>query len=342
MRDPKISDKAIQDFSQRMHPINVLTHHPLHSYTTYRLGGPADIFVVANTTEILIKSIKTAKELNIPVYILGGGSNVLISDTGYRGLVVKNELSGIRIAGIKGSNLGKPLQERGATVKTVFLTVESGVGLNRLVRYTLDQGLKGLETFLGQPGSVGGAVYMNAHSQNAHTFIGDYVLQSLLLNQKGELRIVDAKWFQFNYDFSRVQKTDDLIVSVTFRLEEDNASNLWKIAQQAFEYRSNTQPTGVRCAGCVFKNISKADAMRLATPNYTKSAGYLIEHAGLKEKSVGGASVSSKHANFITLKADATASDVIQLIKLIVSTVKKRYLITLHPEIVLVGDFPNG
>lgn len=314
-------------------PVSVKPNELLSSYTTLRIGGLGEFFIVAKTQDELVKAIKAALEMKLPYTVLGGGTNVLISDEGVKGLVIRNETKDIKMIGMTGIKKARDILD---SQKTVFLEIDSGVGVNRLVRYVLDEGLSGLETFLGQPGTVGGAVYMNAHNMKWGTFFGDTIKAAKIITQKGEIKSVDASYFKFGYDSSSLQKSRDVLLSVIITLSTSDKDELWKIGNEVAEYRRSTQPWGVLSAGCTFQNIKKSDAMRIPTPLYTTSAGYLIESIGLKGTRIGGASVSLEHANFIVVEPQTKSSDVVQLIQLITRKVYSKYHVRLKPEVVYI------
>lgn len=313
----------------------VMADEPLFKYSSFKIGGPADLFYKAQSKEELIKAVNVAKEYGITYFLLGGGTNLLISDKGFRGLVIKNETGKLRIAGIKGNRLGHAQD----SLKMAYIEVDSGVAFNRLVRFSLDQGFGGLESFLGQPGTIGGAVYINAHNEKKCLFFGDLIESANILNKNGEVQKVSKEYFKFDYDQSILQKSRDTLLSVIIKLKAGNNDKLWHEAQEVLEYRRKSQPYGFFSAGCTFRNIKKSDALRLATPNYTCSAGFLIESTGLKGKIIRGAMFSDKHANFILNIDSAKAGDVLELINLAKMKVKKKFGLDLTEEIVLVGDF---
>lgn len=307
---------------------------PLARFTTFKIGGPADLFYEAKTTAELMHAISVAGRLNIPFFILGGGTNLLIADNGFRGLVIKNISAKIFLRGIKGT-MGKGE----SSSKTVFVEADSGVAMNKLVRFTLDEGLSGLEMHLGLPGTVGGAVFMNSKWTNPLGYVGDAVYQAKIITKKNEIKIVPRDYFHFGYDQSILQKTWETVISVVFSLSQGDKNKLWKIANESIYYRKKTQPQGVSSPGCTFRNITKAEALSIPTPNNTTSAGFLIEHAGLKSIRVGGAQISEDHANFIINFDHAKASDVLQLIEIVKSKVKERFGVLLIEEIVKLGEF---
>lgn len=311
----------------------VREHEPLARYTTFKIGGPADLFYEAKTKEELVEAIQSARKLNVPVFVLGGGSNLLIGDRGIRGLVVKNLTQAITIRGMKGA-VGK-----GTARRMVFVEADSGVPINKLVRFTIEEGLQGLEMQLGLPGSVGGAVYMNSKWTKPEGYVGDAVYQATIVTHSGDIKTEPQSYFRFAYDSSSVQQTGDTVVSVVFALTQDDKERLWAVANQSIAYRRETQPQGVFSAGCTFKNISHAQALAAGTPDYVTSAGFLVDHAGCKGMREGDAQISPVHANFIINLGKATAADVVKLINMARSRVEKQFGIRLTEEIQRVGEF---
>lgn len=308
-------------------------NYPLGPLTTFKIGGPADLYYEARTADELLTAIQASRKYGIPVFILGGGSNILIADKGIRGLVIKNITRQILIKGVKSQKQG------GKEQKTVFVEAESGVPMNLLVRFTVDEGLSGLHMHLGLPGSVGGALYMNSKWTHPTGYVGDCVYQARIITKDGEEKIVPRSYFHFAYDTSSIQKSEDIVLSVVFSLIAGDKDSLWAIANESISHRKNTQPQGVFTAGCTFRNLSMTEALRAATPDGTQSAGYLIDHAGLKGVRVGDAMISPMHANFIVNTNKATAQDVIELIEIARAKVKEQFGIVLTEEIQRVGEF---
>ncbi|MFH0749786.1 MAG: UDP-N-acetylmuramate dehydrogenase [Candidatus Gottesmanbacteria bacterium] len=313
--------------------IPVKEQEELASYTTYKVGGPADLFVEARTTRDIIDAVTMARVCTIPFFILGGGSNILIGDKGFRGLVIKNMTKTITVRGMKGAIT------KGISDGSVYVEAESGVPFNNLVRYTIEEGLQGLEMHLGLPGSVGGALFMNSKWTRPPACVGDVVYQATLLTPTGEVKAVSPEYFHFSYGSSGLQKSGDIVLSVIFALKRSNKEALWMVANESISYRKDTQPQGVKTAGCVFKNISLVEAVSAGTPDHTTSAGYLIDNAGCKNFSVGDAAVSPVHANFIVNTGKATSHDMIQLIDQIKEQVRAKFGVALVEEVLRVGDF---
>lgn len=308
-------------------------HEPLAKYTTFKIGGPADLFFEAKSADELVGAVLTGRKMGLPIFILGGGTNILIGDRGIRGLVIKNNARAITIRGAKGK------LAKGKSDELVFVEAETGAIMNQLVRFTVEEGLAGLEMHLGLPGTVGGAVFMNSKWTHPTGYVGDVVYQAEIFTPKNERKIVPKSYFQFAYDTSSIQKTNDVVLSVVFALQSDTKENLWRIATDSVKYRQTTQPQGLKSPGCTFRNISVAEAVAIPTPNHTTSAGFMIDHAGCKGLKVGDAEVSDQHANFIVNRGTATARDVVELIEKVRTKVKDTFGVRLEEEIVRVGEF---
>ncbi len=308
-------------------------NEPLAPFTTFKIGGPADFFYEAKTRQELMFAIVEARRAGIPFFLFGGGSNILIGDRGIRGLVIKNSTKEIRIAGIKG------ILKSGVSHGKVYVQADSGVPFNSLVRFTIEEGLEGLQMHLGLPGTVGGAMFTNSKWMHPESYVGDTVYQATILTPKNEVKMVPKSYFHFGYDQSNIGKTGDIVLSVVFALSPEKKELLWNIANESIAYRKITQPQGVLSPGCTFQNITKAQAIAIPTPGHTTSAGFLIDHAGLKGVVIGDAQISTQHANFIINRGKATASDVVQLIERARDQVKKQFGVTLKEEIIRVGEF---
>jgi UDP-N-acetylenolpyruvoylglucosamine reductase len=194
-----------------------------------------------------------------------------------------------------------------------------------LVRFTVDEGLKGLEMHLGLPGTVGGAVYMNSKWMHPEGYVGDAVYQAQLLAENNEIIDTPQSHFHFGYDYSILQKNGEILLGAVFALTPDNKDELWNIANSSIRYRRQTQPQGVKTAGCTFRNITKAQALIAGVPDQTTSAGFLLDHAGCKGLRVGDAQISTDHANFIINLGSATAGNMMELIRIAKDRVKRTF-----------------
>ena len=310
-------------------------NEPLSRHTYFKIGGPADWFFEARTSTELTQAVRTAIKHQLPYFILGGGSNILVGDKGFRGLVIKNRTDGIRTVGFQGKvNAHKP------QVNQVIIETDSGTFLNKLVRHTIEEGLIGLEVFLSVPGTVGGAIYNNSHYRPENNeFIGNHLYQATLIDQSGNLKPVDHDYFEFGYDFSILHQTKEVILRASFALQGGNRDQLWQQATDMVRRRNQRQPIGIACSGCTFRNISQADALRLGTPDHTQSAGYLVDQAGLKGFTLGQVRVSPVHAAFIENLGGATAKEVLALIDRVKQQVWDKFAVKLELEIFLVGEF---
>ncbi len=304
---------------------------PLAKHTYFKLGGPADLLYEAKTSDELAASVQSAIMYKVPYLVIGGGSNILVTDAGFRGLVIKNKTSGIQLKGFAGG-----VENGKLDLKEAIVQADSGVPANLLIRYTLDQGLQGLEDMLGLPGTVGGAVYNNSH--HLDKLFGDHIIEVAAIDQEGKIKKYTQQDLKFDYDYSIFHKTKETILSASFQLKRGNKGELWEIANAAVKRRATTQPLGVPSSGCMFKNIPLADAMRLGTPDTIQSVGYLLDKAGLKGLRVGGASVSEVHANFIVNDGTATSADVLTLIQEIKTKIKAKYGVDLTEEVIVIGQ----
>lgn len=285
---------------------------PLGPFTTFRVGGPADWLVNLHGSEELRLAVRIARAASIPVTVLGGGSNVLVADEGVRGLVIR----------VHGGEVSAPDP---ATVRA-----DAGVTINGLVRWTINRGVAGLEAWAGTPGTVGGAVFGNAHFQGR--LISELVEGVTLVTEAGDLADVPVGDMEFGYDFSRLHRTREIAVSADFRVATGEPAALRAIARESLAFRKRTQPLESSSAGCIFQNPDPArDRVPEGIP---PSAGALVDRAGLKGAREGAARVSPTHANFIVNEGGATARDIRALIERCKSEVHARFGVALREEIV--------
>lgn len=324
-----MEDKASYEILiQRLGDLKVKRDELMANHTMFRIGGPADLFYEAKSQEELVTVIKTSREFSIPVFILGQGANILVSDKGIRGLVIHNRAGKIQIVGVKGQGKGK------GEVSEVFVEAESGALINQLVRFTIDQGLSGLEFLLSVPGTIGGALKINAHFRpERKEFIGNSLYKAKLLTSKNNLIDADRDYFNFGYDQSSIQETGDIVITATFRLKKGNKEKLWQIAMEDVKYRDVSQPIGIPCSGCTFRNPPDDTNLPI------NAAGWLLEQVGLKGYREGNVQFSEKHANFIQNLGGAKAQDVLKLIALAKEKVKSKFGVELKEEIFYAGKF---
>jgi UDP-N-acetylmuramate dehydrogenase len=290
---------------------------PLRDLTTFRVGGPADWLVEPRSSEETIAALVLARKAGAPVTILGGGSNVLVADAGVRGLVLRP----------RGGEVCRVADDR--------VRADAAVTINGLVRWCITHGAAGLEAWAGTPGTVGGAIFGNAHF--AGRLIGEQVVGVRLVSRDGAVRDVPASEMAFGYDRSRMQDTGEVLLWAEFRVARGEPAEMRAVARQSLAYRKGTQPLDTPSAGCIFQN---PDRSRDHVPDGIPwSAGALVDRAGLKGVSVGGARVSPSHGNFIVNDGSATAADIRVLIERCRRTVRDRFGVQLRDEIVYLGDF---
>jgi len=291
---------------------------PLAPLTTFKVGGPADVlFEPVNSDEVL-RALTIARTAGQPVTMLGGGSNVLVSDRGVRGLVIR---------------------PRGGAVNAVgdrLVRADAAVTINGLVRWTINRGYAGLEAWAGTPGTVGGAIFGNAHWKK--TNIGELVESVRLVKPDGTLLQAPADRMEFDYDYSRLKRTGEIVLWAAFRVTPGgDPAALRLVARESLAFRKQTQPLDAPSAGCIFMNPDPAvDRVPDGIP---PSAGALVDRAGLKGAVLAGARVSPTHANFVINDGTATAADIKRLIEQCRTAVKERFGVTLRDEIICLGEF---
>jgi len=288
------------------HPVSGIKQNvALANHTTFKIGGPAKYFYQVKNFNEIVELVKIAKKAKMPYFILGGGSNILVSDKGFNGLVIKITSYELRITDCS-------------------IIVDAGILLNKLVDETVKAGLTGLEWATGIPGTVGGAVRGNAGAFNRS--IADNI-KSVKALKIPELRITDygLQELKFGYKDSIFKHNKDIILSVEIKLRKGNKDKSKQIIKEHLAYRDKHQPLQFPSAGCIFKNPEG------------KHAGYLIEQCGLRGVKVGGAMISEKHGNFIINTGGAKARDVKKLINLCKEKVRKKFKLELEEEIEYLG-----
>ena len=312
-------DHSAKEFLKNISYGNVRFDEPMFQHTSLRIGGTADIFAEPESLEALINIVKWTLTKRIPYLIIGGGSNLLVRDNGIRGIVI---------------SLKKCLNSITENRKNdLFVEISAGAGvkLQKLCSFAINKGLKGMNFALGIPGSVGGAIMMNAGTE--HGFMEQVINSVDVLMPDGEIKTINKTNLDFSYrELSwRLEQNKDatnrsIIIRGNFLLAHNEPAKLKKEAELILAARNKKQPTNLPSAGCFFKNPSGM------------TAGELIDKAGLKGKIMGGAMISTKHANFIINKDNASAKDIIALMKEAQKRVEKRFNIFLEPEVKIVGE----
>lgn len=292
---------------------------PLAPFTTFRIGGPADLYYEAATAEELARSILLARELGLPHFLLGLGANILVGDRGFRGLVIRNLARAVEI----DREAGTVRAESGAVIWP------------DLIETTIAHGLSGLEHYPGIPSTVGGALWQNLHflapapARERTMFIAEVTEAAEILTEEGERRTVGVDYFEFGYDTSILHHRRDVVLAATFRLAPGDPETMRRVVRENLAWRHERHPPldTEPSAGSIFKKIEGI------------GAGRLIDECGLKGTSIGGAMVTRRHANIFINTGDATAADVRALIAHVQDIVRQRTGYGLEPEISFVGEF---
>jgi UDP-N-acetylmuramate dehydrogenase len=292
---------------------------PLAPYTTFKVGGPADLLVEPHSAEEIVRILAFANKYAVPVTLLGGGSNVLISDAGVRGLVLRP----------RGGRIDRDSHDR--------VRADAAVTINGLVRWLISHGLASLEAWAGTPGNVGGGIYGNAHWSGR--LLSEFVDSVRLARADGSVLEVPAREMDFGYDRSRLQTSGEVLLSAVFIVREGQPDQLRATARASLAYRKRTQPLASPSAGCIFQNPGVDVPIPDGIP---RSAGALVDRAGLKSARLGGAMVSPTHGNFIVNTGTATAAEIRGLIERCRTAVRERFGVILADEIVYLGLFGPG
>lgn len=293
---------------------NLQRNVPLGPLTTYKIGGPADVFVTVHSADELAAAIAAARAQDTPWFLLGTGANILVGDGGFRGMVIHNQSDHVRFEGNRA-------------------IAESGATMANLIRLAAERGLSGFEHYAGIPSSVGGAIWQNLHflapDRQSTMFIETVVESARVLLANGEIAEVDRDWFNFGYDDSRLHHEEIVVLDVTFALEPSTEEAILAQANANLQWRTERQPPveTYPSFGSVFKKIEGI------------GAGRLIDAAGLKGHRIGGVHVSEKHANFLVNTDNGTAKDVMDLVHHIQTTVKDHSGYFLEMEIRCIGEF---
>ena len=295
----------------------VYFNEPMSQHTSFRVGGPADAFAIPKNLDMLIELIKGIEQRNLNFLVVGHGTNLLVKDKGFRGVIIvlKNALNQVVL------NSGDGLVEAMA-----------GVSLSGLCRLALEHGLAGMNFALGIPGTVGGGIVTNAGTRLGS--IANVLRKVTVVFPGGKIRGIAGENLSFSYrqlgwegKSTGLGDSFPVIVSGYFSLTPDDPEKLRNEARKIVLWRKETQPSRLPSAGCFFKN-----------PDSEKTAGQLIDLAGLKGRSIGGAEISDRHANFIINRKNASSDDILSLMKMIQETIWEKFNIILEPEVRIIGD----
>lgn len=285
---------------------NIKIDEKLSSYVNFKVGGPADILLIPTSKEQVIKSITVCKENNIPVYVIGNGSNILVRDGGFRGVVISLK------------------RVHNVTVNDERIEAECGAMLKEVSDKAMENSLTGFEFACGIPGTIGGAVFMNAGAYDGE--IAQVIESAELIDENGNIIRLTNEELEFGYRSSLVMKKGYIVLSAVFKLKKGQVKTIKELVDDLTNKREAKQPLEYPSAGSTFKRPT----------GYF--AGKLIQDAGLKGYSIGGAAVSEKHSGFVINKGNATAKDITDLIKYIQNEVKNQFGVELHPEVRIIGE----
>jgi UDP-N-acetylmuramate dehydrogenase len=286
---------------------SVFINEPMKKHTSFKIGGNADVLVLPTSETVIAEIIKLSIKSQIPYFVIGNGSNLIIRDGGIRGLVIK-------MSGIISDTI----------VKGNIIEAHSGILLSKLSKIALENELTGLEFAEGIPGTLGGAVIMNAGAYTGE--IKDIVIKTKYIDKNGDLKVISGEEHKFGKRTSIFHEEYGIVIKSWLKLEKGIKENIEMTMNEFSQKRRDKQPLEMPSAGSVFK---RPDG---------HFAGKLIEDCGLKGFSIGGARISDKHCGFIVNTGDANASDVINLIKHIQNCVKNKYNVVLETEVKIVGE----
>ena len=306
-----ISDAVIQALKKFVPEENICLQEPMAGHTTFRIGGPADCFLQPENEEQLIQVQRYLGKVGLPFFVLGNGSNLLVSDAGYRGVIIQvgRKMSAIEV--------------EGCTIKA-----QAGATLAQVAKAALEHGLTGLEFASGIPGTVGGGVVMNAGAYDGE--LSQVVARVHVVNSEGEIMELDNETMEFGYRTSAIKNTSLAITEVQFELSEGDKEQIREKMEDYTSRRREKQPLEYSSAGSTFKRPKGF------------FAGKLIMDAGLRGYQKGGARVSDKHCGFVINTGDATAEDVRNVIREVQERVKEKFHVTLETEVIFLGWEKNG
>lgn len=304
---------------------------PMSSHTTFMIGGAADALIEANSPQTIQNVYKTARKYAIPVFMLGGGSNLLVNDGGIRGIVLKNSYKGLAVidrnfhdvASLIYSGAAEEIQDP----ETVLVSAGTGTKLSEFVEFACSHGLSGAESFAGIPGTLGGAIFGNAGAYGKG--VGDILVSAHVLDPESRIVGVDASHFGFSYRQSALKTSGEIVLAAVFRLKRGNGQAIREQVDKIIAERHKKHPPEtIGSAGSYFKNIEPHES-----GHRRSAAGFFLEQAGVKGMRVGNAEVYSGHANFIINPGGAKADEVLALATKMKSMVLEKFGLLLEEEV---------
>ena len=324
-------DNIYRMLIQKIEIENIRLNEDMNRYTSFKIGGKADILVLAKSIQDIENVLKIVKENDIPLTILGNGTNVLIKDNGIRGIVLKIDLQGINIEKNEQDFENEAIidmvaenDEKYTLENSVIVEVAAGEKNAKLAKVLLDNEIQGFEFAAGIPGTLGGAVRMNAGAYGGE--MKDIVVETIYIDENGEIKTIDNESQKFSYRHSVFCENKNIIVSTKLRLSYGNKELIKAKMQEYLNIRKEKQPLDMPSAGSTFKRGQDFITAKV------------IDECGLKGYSIGDAEVSNKHAGFIVNKGKATAADVLKLIEYVQETVMKKQNKKIELEIEVLGE----
>ena len=304
------AQEIVKDLHKKLPELMIKEKENMKKHTSFKIGGPADVFIRVKTQQELENVIKYGKEKEIPITIIGNGSNLLVRDKGIRGITIQIGMDKIEI---------KSKEE-----KKVEIQVDSGVKLGLLASKLQKEAITGFEFAAGIPGTIGGAIRMNAGAYGKE--MKDIVIEVTSLTEKGEIQTKKEEDLQFSYRHSRFMEEKEVILSAKLSLQKGNAEEIKRKMDELKSSRKEKQPIEMPSAGSTFKRGT----------NFVTAQ--LIDEAGLKGYTIGGAQVSTKHAGFIVNTGNATAKDVLDLVAYIIKVIFEKFGKVVELEVEVVGE----
>jgi len=318
---------SIEEKLRRALGDGLLTQEPLKHHTTFRIGGPADYYFAARTPDQLVTALRTADDLGVPSFLLGGGSNLLVSDGGFRGLVVRNAIDAIEFDG-SAAHVG------------------CGADFLDLIYRCRDRDLSGLEFAAGIPGSVGGALYGNAGCYGQD--IGSFVIECTHVTPDGrKVETRPADWYEFAYRDSRLKRDPRALLTCLLQFRKGVRDGIQKVIDEKLEIRRVKHPQWRMepTAGSYFKNLPpdwRMPGAKLSPGTHRVAAGQLLDECGVRGMRVGDAMVFPKHANIIVNVGHAAAAEVLELAATMKRLVRERFKVELEEEVMFLGERPGA
>lgn len=309
--------KTQQLINDRFGSLNPSFDFPLVQKTYFKIGGPAEVYLQLEKLPDVQQLIKFCQQNKIKLTVIGGASNILIDDSGVSGVV-------LQITANQFTQLDQ-----------FTFSAQAGMKMAALVKKSLDLHLTGLEYFLGVPGTLGGAIYNNAHY--LQDLIGEHIIEVEVINSQGDLETLTKAECQFGYDSSRFQSSKEIIWSATFSLRLGDYQQSKELVKKATLYRAQTQPLAEPSSGCIFQNVPNNDHLKKLFPQFAEKShvpgGFLIDQAGLKGQNIGDIYVSDIHAAFLVNKGKGKSKQVLEMIRLIKDKVKDKFDVDLKEEV---------